>query len=67
MALCNKKRADNRLASIEGHVKAIRKMIEDDSTCEDVILQLSAVESAVNKLAKTILKEHLNHCLDRYI
>lgn len=54
---------DLRLASIEGHVKALRKMVADDRSCEDVLTQLSAVEAAINSLGKIILKNHLNHCV----
>ena len=53
----------NRLLAIEGHVKAIREMILSGRSCEDIIFQMSAVESAMNKLGKIMLKLHLNTCV----
>lgn len=58
---------DNRLAAIEGHIRGIRRMIREQKGCEDIILQLSAVEGSVNKLAKQLLKNHLNNCVKESI
>ena len=58
---------DNRLAAVEGHIAAIRRMMTEDHECEDILLQLSAAESAIDKVAKIILKEHLNHCVKESI
>ena len=55
--------ADQRLAAVEGHVKAIRKMVADKRDCEEILTQLSAVESAINRIGKLYLKHHLNHCV----
>ncbi len=57
------KSVDNRLAAIEGHVRAVRQMLKEDKECEDILLQISAIEGSLNKLGKIILKEHLNHCV----
>lgn len=48
----------NRLARIEGHVRAIRQMVEADRACPEVLLQIAAVRSALNKVAKILLKEY---------
>jgi DNA-binding FrmR family transcriptional regulator len=48
----------NRLARIEGHVRAIRQMVEVDRDCPDVLLQIAAVRSALNKVAKILLKQY---------
>ena len=48
----------NRLARIEGHIRAIRQMVEADRSCPDVLLQIAAVRSALNKVAKILLKEY---------
>ncbi|HEY9728992.1 MAG TPA: metal-sensitive transcriptional regulator [Chroococcales cyanobacterium] len=48
----------NRLARIEGHIRAIRQMVEADRPCPDVLLQIAAVRSALNKVAKILLKEY---------
>lgn len=48
----------NRLARIEGHIRAIRQMVEADRPCPDVLLQIAAVRSALNRVAKILLKEY---------
>lgn len=48
----------NRLSRIEGHVRAIRQMVEAHRDCPDVLLQIAAVRSALNKVAKILLKEY---------
>jgi len=57
------KALDNRLAAVEGHVAAIRRMMREDRQCEELLTQLTAAESSLNKVAKIILKDHLNHCV----
>lgn len=52
-----------RLKTIEGHIRGIEKMVEDDQYCIDVIRQIQAVQSALNKVNTTILDSHLNSCL----
>jgi CsoR family transcriptional regulator, copper-sensing transcriptional repressor len=52
-----------RLKTIEGHIKGISKMVENDAYCIDVIRQIQAVQAALNKLSSNILDEHLNSCL----
>ena len=52
-----------RLKTIEGHVRGIERMIEDDVYCIDVIRQIQAVQAALNKVSNIILEEHLNSCL----
>ena len=52
-----------RLKTIEGHMKGIVRMVEDDAYCIDVIRQIQAVEAALNKVSAQILEEHLNSCV----
>ncbi len=52
-----------RLASIEGHLKGIRKMVEDDAYCVDILRQTYAVQRAIDKLEDVLLKGHLNSCV----
>ena len=52
-----------RLKTIEGHVKGIVRMAEEDAYCIDLIRQIQAVESALNKASAQILEEHLNSCV----
>ena len=57
------KSIDNRLAAIEGHVRAVRQMMAEDKSCEDILLQISAIEGSLNNMCNIILKEHLNLCV----
>ena len=53
----------NRLSRIEGHVRSIKAMVEDQRDCTEVLVQVAAVRSAVNKVGKVILEDHLENCL----
>ena len=59
----DKKVLDARLASIEGHIKGIRKMVQDDVYCVDVLKQTFAIERALQKVEQEILKSHLATCV----
>ena len=52
-----------RLKSIEGHVRGIERMVEEDAYCIDVIRQIQAVQAALGKVSDLILDNHLNSCL----
>src|SRR5437763_438170 len=52
-----------RLHRIEGQVRGIEKMLEDDRYCIDVLTQISAVSTALEAVALKILDEHVNHCV----
>jgi DNA-binding FrmR family transcriptional regulator len=52
-----------RLKTIEGHLRGIIRMVEEDAFCIDVIRQVQAVESALNKVSAQILEGHLNSCV----
>lgn len=52
-----------RLARIEGHVGAIKRMVEEERPCADVLLQIAAVRAALDRAGKTILADHMEHCL----
>jgi DNA-binding FrmR family transcriptional regulator len=52
-----------RLKNIEGHIKGIETMVENDSYCIDVIRQIHAVQSALEKVSGIILDGHLHSCL----
>jgi len=53
----------NRLKSIEGHIRGIERMVEDDTYCIDIIRQIQAVQAALNKVSSQVLDGHLNSCL----
>ncbi len=57
------KKTIRRLQIIEGHVRAVQRMVENDEYCIDVIRQISAVQSALSKVSQVILEEHLSHCV----
>lgn len=57
------KTIDNRLATIEGHIKAVRKMVDENKRCVDVITQLMAIERSVKKAGVMVLQNHLNTCI----
>jgi DNA-binding FrmR family transcriptional regulator len=52
-----------RLARIEGQVRGIAKMIEDDRYCIDILTQLGAVDTALEAVALKVLEEHVRHCV----
>ena len=52
-----------RLKTIEGHLRGVIRMVEEDAYCIDVIRQIQAVEGALNKASAQILEEHLNSCV----
>ncbi len=58
-----KKDLDSRLASIEGHIKGIRKMVDDETYCVDVLKQTYAVERALQKFEAELLRGHLSTCV----
>jgi DNA-binding FrmR family transcriptional regulator len=58
-----KEEALRRLSYIEGHLKGIRKMVEEDQYCVDVLKQSYAVQRAIDKFEALLLKGHLNSCV----
>jgi CsoR family transcriptional regulator, copper-sensing transcriptional repressor len=55
----------NRLSRIEGHIRGIKTMVQQDSPCPDVLLQIAAVRGALDKVARIVLDEHLTECIAR--
>ena len=53
----------NRMARLIGHLESINHMIEDGRDCSEVLVQLSAVDSAIKGVSRIILKDHLEHCI----
>ncbi len=54
----------NRLNRIEGQVRGVVRMIEEDRYCIDVLTQLQALRAALAKVETEMLKEHLGHCIE---
>ena len=59
----DKKLLLNRVNRIVGQMNGIKKMIESNRYCDDVLIQLSAIDKSIKSLANTILNEHLHTCL----
>ena len=53
----------NRLSRIEGHIRAIKNMLEEERPCPDVLIQLAAVRSAITKASRLVLEDHMESCL----
>lgn len=53
----------NRLSRIEGQVRGIKKMVENDAYCTDILVQVSAVNAALNSFNKVLLAEHIRTCV----
>lgn len=59
----NKPALSRRLRRIEGQVRGINNMIQDDTYCIDILTQVSAVRSALDKVALELVRDHARHCL----
>jgi CsoR family transcriptional regulator, copper-sensing transcriptional repressor len=53
----------NRLKRIEGQVRGVERMVEEDRYCIDVLTQISAVQAALDKVALGLLDDHARHCV----
>jgi CsoR family transcriptional regulator, copper-sensing transcriptional repressor len=58
-----KQKTIRRLQIIEGHVRAVQRMVEEDAYCIDTIRQINAIQSALAKVSQVVLEEHLGHCV----
>lgn len=59
-----KKQIQTRLRRIEGQVKGIEKMINEDACCRDILIQVAAVRAAVNKVGSIILENYAKECVN---
>ncbi len=57
------KQVINRLSRAIGHLESVKRMVEEGRDCTDVLVQLSAVKSAINNTGKIILEDHIQHCI----
>lgn len=55
----------NRLSRIEGHVRGIKTMINENRDCPEVLIQIAAIRGALDRVARMILDEHLSECITR--
>ncbi len=59
----NTKAVLNRLSRAIGHLESVKRMVEDDRDCAEVLVQLAAVRGELSNSAKVILKDHMEHCI----
>ena len=59
----NTRQVLNRLSRITGHLNAIKTMVETGRDCSEVLIQLAAVQSALNGVCQVILEDHIDHCI----
>jgi DNA-binding FrmR family transcriptional regulator len=59
----HRKKVIDRLSRIEGHIRGIKKMVEDDRDCPDLLHQIAAVKAALKKTGELILEDHIESCL----
>lgn len=57
----------NRLKRIEGQVRGIQKMIEEDRYCADILVQISAINAALKKVGFTVAERHTKHCVSHAV
>lgn len=67
MQCCTKTSCAKRLGRIEGQVRGIARMLEEDRYCIDVVTQISAVRAALKRVEEEILKDHVGHCVENAI
>ncbi len=63
--MVHKRRKDvkDRLSRIEGHISGIRKMVDEDRECSELLTQIAAVRAALNNVGKILLEDHLESCM----
>lgn len=59
----NKDQLRNRLRRIEGQVRGVERMVEEDRWCPDILMQVSAIQAALDKVALGIAEDHARHCV----
>ena len=59
----NTKAVINRISRVTGHMESVKKMVEEGRDCSDVLIQLSAIRSAINNIGRIILQDHIDHCV----
>ena len=59
----SKKNVVNRLARAIGHLEKVKRMVEDDCDCAEVLIQIAAVRAAIENTGKVILQDQIQHCI----
>lgn len=55
----------NRLSRIEGHIRGVKTMVEENRPCPEVLIQVAAIRGALDRVARLILDDHMNECITR--
>ena len=63
----SKASVQKRLGRIEGQVRGLSKMVEEDRYCIDIVTQISAVRAALRRVEEEVLREHVGHCVEHAI
>lgn len=53
----------NRLRTIKGHIQGIEKMVEENKQCDDILVQITAIKSSIEKVGMIIVEDHAKSCL----
>ncbi len=53
----------NRLSRIEGHTRAVKRMVEENKPCADILIQIAAIRSSIDKVGRIILEDHIESCV----
>lgn len=53
----------NRISRVTGHMQSVKKMVEEGRDCSEILIQLSAIRSAVNGIGRIVLQDHIDHCV----
>lgn len=62
-----KSSCQKRLSRIEGQVRGLARMVDDDRYCIDIVTQISAVRAALRRVEEEVLKDHVGHCVEHAI
>jgi len=60
----SKKKLINRLRTIKGHIAGVERMIEEGKTCDELLIQIAAIKSSINKVGLLIMEENALECLN---
>ena len=63
MDRCMVESVARRLKLIEGQVRGVMKMVEEDKPCEDILIQIGSAKAALHKVGQLVLEGHLHHCV----
>jgi CsoR family transcriptional regulator, copper-sensing transcriptional repressor len=67
MTTCSKAPILKRLSRIEGQVRGLTRMVEEDRYCIDIVTQIAAVRAALRKVEEEVLRDHISHCVEHAI